>query len=82
MGQKGWGDIYVRDGTPNGIAAFEKHKGETLEKLLLENLEEIRKEYGERKEPEKGPVIEIVTADVAAAYAKTAAALKQIKISG
>ena len=82
LGQKGWVDIYVRGGMPNGIAALEKHKGQALEKLLLENLDEIRKEPGERKEPTREPVTEMVTPDVAAAYAKTPAALKQMKISG
>ena len=67
---------------PNGIAGLEKHKGQALEKLLLENLDEIRKEPGERKEPPREPITEMVTPDVAAAYAKTPAALKQMKISG
>lgn len=83
QGQKGWTDIYVRGGMPSGLAALEKHKGQAIEKLLLENLEEIRKEPGERKEPPaKGPATEMLTPDVAAAYAGTPAALKKISISG
>ena len=83
QGQKGSTTIYVRAGMPNGVAALEKHKGQALDKLLLEELEEIRKEPGERKEPPaKGPVTEMITPDVAAAYAKTPEALKKISISG
>ena len=82
QGQKASAPIYTRAGMPSGVTALAKHNGQTLEQLLLENLEEIRKEPGERKEPPKGPVTEMVTPDVSASFAKTPEGLKQMKITG
>lgn len=82
LGEKGWITVSTRCGIPKGAESFVILKGRTLEQLLNKDLDEVRKEAGERKEPEKGPVIEMVTPDVMAAYDKEPNALANISISG
>jgi hypothetical protein len=82
LGEKGYTDLAIRAGRPNGIAAFERQRGKKLEQLLKEMHTEVSKEKGKRKEPEKAPVVEFVTPDVSAAIAKTPPALANVFISG
>jgi hypothetical protein len=82
LGENGWNAVWTRCGIPKGMALVGKRKGRTLEQLLVENLEEVRREQGERTEPKQAPVIEPVTPDVLAAYAKEPNALTNILISG
>jgi hypothetical protein len=81
LGEKGWTNIWTRCGIPKEMQGYSKRKGPTLEQLLLDNLNEVRKEDGERREPEMSPVIEIVTPDVMSAHAKVPGALANIRIS-
>jgi hypothetical protein len=80
-GERGSTDIWVRCGIPKEAAAAPgKHKGRTLEEMLLEALDKVKKESGEKKEPEKGPVREVVTQDVLAVYSKEPQALDSVTI--
>jgi hypothetical protein len=76
-GQKGWTSISTKAGKPLSVTT---PRGRTWEELLLRDLELIRKEPGERTEPKSSPVIEAVTPDVIAAYAKDAAQLKDTRM--
>ena len=82
LGEKGWTNLAVRAGMPKGILTYERQRGKKLEQLLKEIHNEVSKEKGERKEPEKAPVVEFVTPDVSAAFAKTPPALANVLISG
>lgn len=82
LGEKGWTNLAARAGMPKGIPVFNKLKGKKLEELLQEGHDEVSREAGERKEPEKAPVTEFVTPDVSAAFAKTPQALANVLISG
>lgn len=79
LGEKGSIEIWARCGVTPGMEAFGKRKGPTLEKLLLDGLEKVRKEPGERIEPKEGPVVEMVTPDVSAAYDTDEAAVVAIR---
>ena len=81
--QKGRVNVSTVCGTPKGVESFVKRRGtKSLEQLLQEGREEIKKEEGERKEPEKAPVVEFVTPDVSAAFALESKALENISITG
>jgi predicted transcriptional regulator len=80
--EKGWIKLAGRGGMPKGLPVYERLKGKKLEQLLKEIHDEVSKEKGERKEPEKTPVVEFVTPDVSAAFAKEPAALKNVRFSG
>jgi hypothetical protein len=82
LGQNGSVNVWTRCGVPNAMQMFAKRKGPTLEQLLLDDLDKVKKEPGERKEPSKSPVIEMVTPDVLAAFAKEPGALAAIRFSG
>ncbi len=80
LGEKGWTDIWGYCGKPR--AEIIRRGRRSLEELLLENLNAVRQESGARREPRKGPVFELVTHDVIAAYAKEPAALKGVRTTG
>ena len=74
-------NVWVKCGTPKNMALY-KNTRRTLEEMLLESLGEVRKETGPRAEPPKGPVLEIVTPDVSAAFAEEPQALEAFRFSG
>lgn len=81
-GKKGQVNVWAKCGIPRAMEMFTNRKGPTLEQLLIHNLDAVRKETGERVEPKEQVVIETVTPDVMAAYAKEPEALVKIRISG
>lgn len=79
-GQNGWTAIWARGGlTKNRLAEPE---GSTLEKLLLDSLDEVRKEPGERKEPAKGRLLEMLTSNIMAVYDKEPQTIVNAHIAG
>ena len=81
--QKGRINVSTVCGMPKGIESFvNRRSSKTLEQLLKEGRDEIKKEPGERKEPEKAPVVEFVTPDVSAAFALESKALENVGITG
>ena len=81
--QKGRVNVSTVCGMPNGMKSFVNRRGtKTLEQLLKEGRDGVKKEPGERKEPEKTPVIEFVTPDVSAAFSLESKALENVGITG
>ena len=72
-------NIWVRAGTPKSIE-FGWKRGRTLEEMLLNGLTSVRSESGERTEPQKSPVAEVITPDVMAAFAADSEALRDLRI--
>jgi hypothetical protein len=77
---KGWTPIAVRAGTPKSFSAA-KNSRLTLEGMLLRDLTLVRNEPGERKEPTKTPVVEVIAPDVVASFATNPESLKQIRVA-
>jgi hypothetical protein len=80
--QKGRVNISTVCGMPKGIQTFVNRKRKTLEQLLKDVRDDIKKEPGPRQEPKNTPVIEFVTPDVSAAFALDSTALDNMRISG
>jgi hypothetical protein len=77
---KGWTPIAVRAGTPKSFSAA-KNARLKLEDMLLRDLTLVRNEPGERKEPTKTPVVELIAPDVVASFATSSESLKHIRVT-
>src|ERR1051325_1533560 len=79
-GQHGWTDLWARGGLLPNIPARPRER--TLEELLWETLNEVRKESVEKTRPAKGPARERVTYNIMAIYDKAPQALVHARIAG
>lgn len=74
--EQGWTDIWGRCGQPS--AALIPLQRRSLEELLMANLSLVRRGGGPRTGPGGGPVFELITHDVIAAYSTDLGAFKNI----
>ena len=72
-------NIWGVAGTPKS-AEVPPRRGRKLEEMLLNGLETVKSEPGERKEPPAKPVVEVITPDVVAAFDTEPEALKGFRI--
>lgn len=68
LGERGWTEVWGYCGKPR--AEIIRRGRRSLEELLVESLNAVRGERSRRTEPARGPVFELVTQDVIAAYAR------------
>ncbi|HEX8559835.1 MAG TPA: hypothetical protein VF668_17195 [Pyrinomonadaceae bacterium] len=80
LGERGWTNVWGYCGRPR--AEIIRRGRRSLEELLVESLNAVRGERGRRTEPARGPVFELVTQDVIAAYARGHEDLKEVLRSG